>query len=73
MYKRQLEELGLPDIMHTFTKLRQGFILITGPTGEGKSTSLAAVVQRINEEDARHILTIEDPIEYVYPLSLIHI
>ncbi len=66
---RSLEELALPDIIHTFTQVRQGFILITGPTGEGKSTSLAAIVQRINEEDARHILTIEDPIEYVYPVG----
>jgi len=66
---RSLEDLSLPDIMQSFTKIRQGFVLITGPTGEGKSTSLAAIIQRINETDARHILTIEDPIEYVYPVG----
>lgn len=66
---RSLEDLALPDIMQSFTKIRQGFVLITGPTGEGKSTSLAAIIQRINETDARHILTIEDPIEYVYPVG----
>lgn len=66
---RSLEELALPDIMQSFTKIRQGFVLITGPTGEGKSTSLAAIIQRINETDSRHILTIEDPIEYVYPVG----
>lgn len=64
---RGIDELRLPDVFHSFANLRQGFILITGPTGEGKSTTLAAVIQEINQKYSRHILTIEDPIEYVYP------
>ncbi|OGK29349.1 type IV pili twitching motility protein PilT [Candidatus Roizmanbacteria bacterium RIFCSPLOWO2_01_FULL_42_14] len=64
---RSIDALGLPEIMHSFTTMRQGFVLITGPTGEGKSTSLAAILQEINLNQSRHILTIEDPIEYVYP------
>lgn len=64
---RTVEQLGLPEIFHSFKDMRQGFVLITGPTGEGKSTSLAAVINEINMQHARHILTIEDPIEYVYP------
>ncbi len=66
---RTVEELMLPEIFTEFTHMRQGFVLITGPTGEGKSTSLAAVINSINTKYARHILTIEDPIEYVYPAS----
>lgn len=62
-----IEELGLPSIFNQLTDIRQGFVLITGPTGEGKSTSLAALINAINMKYARHILTIEDPIEYVYP------
>lgn len=61
-----IEELGLPTIIRSFTDMRQGFILVTGPTGEGKSTTLAAVIEEINKKYARHILTIEDPIEFVY-------
>lgn len=70
---RTIETLGLPQILYEFTKLRQGFVLVTGPTGEGKSTSLAAMIQHINETRGLHVITIEDPIEYVYPpgLSLI--
>jgi twitching motility protein PilT len=64
---RNLDELGLPAILHKFTDLVQGFILVTGPTGHGKSTTLAAVINEINTNRACHILTIEDPIEYVYP------
>jgi twitching motility protein PilT len=60
----------LPSICHEFTKLRQGLVLVTGPTGHGKSTTLAAMVQKINETRAHHIVTIEDPIEYVYPKGL---
>lgn len=63
---KTIEELGLPPILHNFTHLRQGFILFTGPTGEGKSTSLAALINEINRNSSQHILTIEDPIEYVY-------
>src|SRR3989339_1217485 len=63
---RSMEELSLPDILNEFIKLRQGFILVTGPTGQGKSTTLAAMIERINQTKASHIITIEDPIEYVY-------
>lgn len=61
-----IDELGLPKILHTFTGLRQGFILITGPTGHGKSTTLAAVLNEINSTRAEHIVTIEDPIEFIF-------
>jgi twitching motility protein PilT len=64
---RTMDELGLPPILKQFTKLPQGFVLVTGPTGNGKSTTLAAIINQINEERAAHIITIEDPIEYVYP------
>lgn len=64
---RSVEQLGLPKIMHDFTNLNQGLILLTGPTGEGKSTTLAALIQEINLKYSKHILTVEDPIEYVYP------
>ncbi len=67
---RSIDALGLPPICHEFTKLRQGFILVTGPTGHGKSTTLAAMIQKINETKAHHIVTIEDPIEYIYPRGL---
>jgi twitching motility protein PilT len=64
---RTIEELHLPKIAHSFANLKQGFILVTGPTGHGKSTTLAAIINEINLSKAAHILTIEDPIEYVYP------
>lgn len=66
---KTLEELELPAILHRFTDLKQAFILVTGPTGEGKSTTLASVINEINNKYTHHILTIEDPIEYVYPES----
>lgn len=62
-----IDELGLPKICHTFATLRQGFVLITGPTGHGKSTTLAAILNEINQNQAAHIVTIEDPIEFVLP------
>lgn len=62
-----LEELHLPKVFANFAKLRQGFVLVTGPTGHGKSTSLASIINQINEERNAHVITIEDPIEYVYP------
>lgn len=62
-----LAELGLPLVVDKLTRLKQGFILVTGPTGHGKSTTLASFIQKINQERAVHIITIEDPIEYVYP------
>ena len=62
-----LEEVGLPSVVSKLTELKQGFILVTGPTGHGKTTTLASFINRINQERAAHIITIEDPIEYVYP------
>ena len=59
-------DLGLPAVMEDFAQLRQGLILVTGPTGSGKSTTLASVINKINADRACHIITIEDPIEYVY-------
>ena len=61
---RNIEELGLPQILNKFTEYSQGFVLVTGPTGHGKSTTLAAMVDKINREKACHIITVEDPIEY---------
>ncbi|MBI2003310.1 MAG: type IV pilus twitching motility protein PilT [Candidatus Wildermuthbacteria bacterium] len=63
---RTLEELRLPLTLHEFTKATQGFVLITGPSGHGKSTTLAALIDEINHTRAEHIITIEDPIEYVF-------
>lgn len=64
---RSIDELGLPDICHKFVHQHQGLILVTGPTGHGKSTTLAAMIQEINSIRQTHIVTIEDPIEYMYP------
>jgi twitching motility protein PilT len=61
-----LDALGLPDVVRGFTELPQGLVLVTGPTGSGKSKTLAALVDRINQTRPCHILTIEDPIEYVH-------
>lgn len=63
---RNLEELHLPAILESFTQRSQGFFLCVGPVGQGKSTTLAAMVNMINKTRAEHIVTIEDPIEYVY-------
>ncbi len=63
---RSLEELRLPPVLETFTKRTQGFFLVVGPVGQGKSTTLAAMIELINQERPEHILTIEDPIEYQY-------
>lgn len=60
------DELGLPDIANSLSKLPRGFILVTGPTGSGKSTTLASMIDSINENRNLHVLTIEDPIEYVH-------
>lgn len=64
---KTVEELNLPRILNNFAQLRQGFVLVTGPTGHGKSTAIASVINEINMSKPLHILTIEDPIEYVYP------
>ena len=61
-----MAELGVPSVVRGFTALHQGLVLVTGPTGSGKSTTLAALVDQINAERACHIITIEDPIEYVH-------
>ena len=61
-----IDSLSLPKILHSFTDLRQGFILVTGPTGHGKSTTLAAILDEINHNRACHIVTIEDPIEFIF-------
>jgi twitching motility protein PilT len=62
----KLDDLGLPKILHSFTGLRQGFILVTGPTGHGKSTTLASMLNEINFNRSEHIVTIEDPIEFIF-------
>lgn len=64
---KTIEELRLPGICHKLATLKQGFILITGPTGHGKTTTIASIVNEINMTRAANILTIEDPIEYVFP------
>ncbi|MCX6736514.1 MAG: PilT/PilU family type 4a pilus ATPase [Candidatus Parcubacteria bacterium] len=63
---RTLEELNMPTILHDFAKYNQGFFLSVGPAGHGKSTTLAAIVDEINHKRMDHIITIEDPIEYIY-------
>ncbi|MEK7149791.1 MAG: PilT/PilU family type 4a pilus ATPase [Patescibacteria group bacterium] len=63
---KTIEELSLPPILHDFTKVSQGFILVVGPAGHGKSTTLAALVDEINHNKMDHIITIEDPIEYIF-------
>lgn len=63
---KTIEELSLPPILHQFANATQGFILITGPSSHGKSTTLAAIIDEINHTRADHIITIEDPIEYVF-------
>ena len=60
-----LESLNLPEILKSFTKLKQGFILVTGPTGHGKSTTVAAMLNEINKTACTNIVTIEDPVEYI--------
>ncbi|MGI8476472.1 MAG: type IV pilus twitching motility protein PilT [Thermomicrobiales bacterium] len=63
---KSLEDLALPPILEEFTKKPRGFVLVTGPTGSGKTTTLAAMLDRINREREEHILTIEDPIEFLH-------
>lgn len=63
---KTLEELNMPEALYEFTKASQGLILFVGPTGQGKSTTLAALINEINHTQEKHIITIEDPIEYIY-------
>ena len=62
-----VEEIGLPQAARQFTRCHNGLVLVTGPTGSGKSTTLAAMINLINEERTGHIITVEDPIEFVHP------
>lgn len=64
---RRLEDTGLPTTLGRLTDLKQGLVLVTGPTGQGKTTSLAAFIDKINQERSANIITIEDPIEFIYP------
>lgn len=64
---KTIEELGLPKSFDTLADYNQGLVLVTGPTGEGKSTTLSSIINRINLNQSRHILTVEDPIEFIYP------
>jgi len=61
-----LESLNLPPILSSLTELKQGLVLVVGPAGHGKSTTIAAMIEKINENRAEHIITLEDPIEYVF-------
>ena len=63
---RSIEDLGLPGVVATFAEKPNGLVLVTGPTGSGKSTTLAALIDKINTEKALHIITIEDPIEFTH-------
>ena len=66
---RTIEELSLPTILHDFVSRPQGLVLVTGATSQGKSTTLAAMIDEINHTRAVHVITIEDPIEYTYPID----
>ena len=61
-----MEQLNLPEVLQTLAARPKGLILVTGPTGSGKSTTLAAMIDWINRNETRHILTIEDPVEFVH-------
>ncbi|QQG35687.1 MAG: type IV pilus twitching motility protein PilT [Micavibrio aeruginosavorus] len=61
-----MEELELPKVMKRFAELEKGLVLVTGPTGSGKSTTLASLINHINETEARHIITVEDPVEFFH-------
>ena len=63
---KTLDDLGLPAVLRDFTRLKQGFLLIVGPVGQGKSTTMAAILDVINTERSEHIITIEEPIEYLF-------
>ncbi|MCI5222817.1 MAG: PilT/PilU family type 4a pilus ATPase, partial [Candidatus Electrothrix sp. AR4] len=62
-----VDQLGLPDVVRSFADYVRGMVLVTGPTGSGKSTTMAAIIDLINDKHAKHIITIEDPLEFVHP------
>ncbi|MDU9049384.1 MAG: type IV pilus twitching motility protein PilT [Candidatus Electrothrix sp. Rat3] len=62
-----VDQLGLPDVVRKFADYVRGMVLVTGPTGSGKSTTMAAIIDLINDKHAKHIITIEDPLEFVHP------
>jgi twitching motility protein PilT len=64
---KSFQDLGLPSVIATLSERPRGLVLVTGPTGSGKSTTLAAMIDKINTERREHIITIEDPIEYIHP------
>lgn len=66
---KTIEDLNLPAILKQCVDFRQGLVLLTGPTGEGKSTTIASIINEINHKYSKHIITIEDPIEYIYPFA----
>ena len=70
---RTMEELGLPDYLKLLTRYQNGLILVTGSVGSGKSTTLAALVEQVNLERHEHIITLEDPIEYVFEPKCCHV
>ncbi|HSJ02075.1 MAG TPA: type IV pilus twitching motility protein PilT [Verrucomicrobium sp.] len=70
---RSIEELALPETCRTLTRYQNGLVLVTGATGSGKSTTLAALVEEVNKERDDHIITLEDPIEYVYEAKGCHV
>ncbi len=63
---KNLEQLGMPPGVHNILKIKKGLVLVTGPTGSGKSTTLAAMIDHINETEEQHIVTVEDPLEFVH-------
>lgn len=67
---KTIEELELPSSLHDITNLNSGLVLVTGPTGEGKSTTIATLIEEINLKYPKHIITIEDPVEFVYSKGL---
>ena len=67
---RGIEELGLPPVIEEFANNEQGLVIVTGPTGHGKSTTIAALIEYINKTTPKHIVTVEDPIEYVFQNSM---
>jgi twitching motility protein PilT len=62
-----VDQLGLPDVVRNFADYVRGMVLVTGPTGSGKSTTMAAIIDLVNDKHAKHIITIEDPLEFVHP------